>query len=127
MSQAFNAQGGLILIPATLVGPTRVVRLRLALDTGATRMLIAERYLVHAGYLPSQAPTRVRATTANGVVWMPRLPVIRIKALGQDRLNFFVLSHALPPSASFDGLLGLDFLRGHTLTIDFPNGQISLT
>lgn len=127
MSQGFNAQRGLILIPAELEGPSGIVLPRLALDTGATRTLIAERFLVLAGYVPSQAPTRVRVTTPSGVVWMPQLPVIRLKSLGQERLNFLVLSHALPPSATFDGLLGLDFLRGQTLAIDFRTGQISLT
>jgi hypothetical protein len=37
-----------------------------------------------------------------------------------------VLSHALPPTTGIDGLLGLDFLRGSVLTIDFQNGQIDL-
>ncbi|MGH7173968.1 MAG: aspartyl protease family protein [Gemmataceae bacterium] len=127
MSQGFNAQRGLILISAALEGPSRIVRPRLAVDTGASLTSIAERYLILAGYDPSQAPRRVRVTTPSGVVWMPQLPVTRIKALGQERVNFLVLSHALPPTATFDGLLGLDVVRGQTLTIDFRGGQISLT
>jgi predicted aspartyl protease len=127
MSQAFHAQRGLILIPAELEGPSRIVQLRLALDTGATRTLISETLLIHAGYDPSQAQTRVRVTTASGVVWLPQLPVIRVKALGQDRRNFSVLAHTPPPTATFDGLLGLDFFRGQMLTIDFRQGQILLS
>ncbi len=38
-----------------------------------------------------------------------------------------VLCHTLPPSATVDGLLGLDFFRGHQLTVDFQTGQITLT
>lgn len=38
-----------------------------------------------------------------------------------------VISLSLPAGASFDGLFGLDFLRGHVLTIDFQQGQITLT
>ena len=126
MSQAFNAQRGLILFPAELEGPSRTIRLRLALDTGATRTLIDERSLVQAGYDPSVAAS-VQATTASGVIRMPRLPVHCLKALGRDRTNFLVLAHTPPPSASFDGLLGLDFLRGQVLTIDFRTGQITLS
>jgi hypothetical protein len=37
-----------------------------------------------------------------------------------------VLSHTLPPSATIDGLLGLDFLRGKKLTIDFRQADVSL-
>ncbi len=50
----------------------------------------------------------------------------RIKALGQERTNFSVLGHTLPPSASIDGLLGLDFMRGQVLNIDFAKGRVSL-
>jgi hypothetical protein len=38
----------------------------------------------------------------------------------------WVLARNLPPGAAADGLLGLDSLRGHVLTIDFPHGLISL-
>ena len=62
-----------------------------------------------------------------GVEYAPRLFVIRIKAMGQERQNFPVLAHTLPPSASIDGLLGLDFLRGQTLRIDFQRGVIVLS
>jgi hypothetical protein len=56
-----------------------------------------------------------------------RLPVDKIEALGQERLNFSVIAHTLPPSASVDGVLGLDFMRSHVLTLDFQNGEITLT
>jgi hypothetical protein len=38
--------------------------------------------------------------------------------------NFPVLGHTLPPSAGVDGLLGLDFLRGQSLTLDFRSGHL---
>jgi hypothetical protein len=127
MSQAFDAQQGLILLEAELEGPLATVVLRLALDTGATRTLIDCGYLVSAGYDLSQAPTQVPMMSASGVILVPRLSVRRFRALGQERTNFLVLAHAPPPSASFDGLLDLDFFRGQTLTIDFRHGQILLT
>ena len=48
-------------------------------------------------------------------------------ALGQERTNFPVLGHTLPPSTSIDGVLGLDFVRGQTLTVDFRTGTSTLT
>jgi hypothetical protein len=51
----------------------------------------------------------------------------RIVALGQERASFPVLAHTLPPSAGIDGLLGLDYLRGQTLTVDFRSGTITLS
>ena len=37
-----------------------------------------------------------------------------------------VLARDLPPTTSVEGLLGLDFLRGGVLTIDFIQGEITL-
>ncbi len=45
--------------------------------------------------------------------------------LALDRLP--IVCHTLPSSAVIDGLLGLDFLRGQSLTIDFRNGLLTLT
>jgi hypothetical protein len=47
--------------------------------------------------------------------------------MGQERRHFPVLAHTLPPSASVDGLLDLDYVRGQMLNIDFRQGTISLT
>ena len=101
--------------------------MRLALDTGASGTLLNVGLLIALGYDPAFATTRVQVTTASGVEYVPRIEVHRISALGQDRTAFPVLAHTLPPSASIDGLLGLDFLRGWLLEIDFRQGLITLT
>jgi aspartyl protease family protein len=116
MSQPFNAQRGLIEVPAELEGPAKKVRLKLAVDTGASYSLIPVGLLVAAGYDPALAPVRVQVTMGSGVVYLPYLPVLRLSALGHHRTNFSVLGHTLPPSASIEGLLGLDFMRGQVLT-----------
>jgi hypothetical protein len=83
--------------------------------------------LTTIGYDPSLAPDRVQVTTGSGVEYAPRIAVTRIKAMGQESSHFPVLAHTLPPSASVDGLLGLDFLRGRIVNIDFQQGIISFT
>jgi predicted aspartyl protease len=98
---------------------------RLALNTGAASTVISLPVLVAVGLDPAAAPERVRLTTGSGIVIAPRLTVDRIKALGQSRTSFPVLAHTLPPTAPIDGLLGLDFLRGRRLTIDFRAGRIT--
>ena len=100
--------------------------LRLARDTGATTTLVNVAMLVGMGYDPALAPTRVQVTTGSGVEYVPRVTVSRIRALGQDRVLFGVLGHTLPPSAGVDGLLGLDFFRGQSVTIDFRAGRVIL-
>jgi hypothetical protein len=63
----------------------------------------------------------------HGVEFVPRLTIDRLEALGQQRQSIPVLCHTLPPTAPVDGLLGLDFIRGQCLTIDFRAGQITLS
>lgn len=127
MSSSFNAKRGLIIVRPELFGPSGSIVVRLALDTGATGTMINIGLLTTIGYDPSLAPDRVQVTTGSGVEYVPRLAMSRIKALGQERANFLVLGHTLPPSASIDGLLGLDFMRGRLLDIDFTQGRVSLS
>ena len=127
MSSPFNANRGLIIVRTELFGPSGSIVVRLALDTGATGTMVNIGLLTTIGYDPSLAPDRVQVTTGSGVEYVPRLAMSRIKALGQERTNFPVLGHTLPPSASIDGLLGLDFMRGRVLNIDFAQGRVNLS
>ena len=126
MSFAFDPEHNLILVQTRVLGPVRNLRLRLALDTGATRTLINQSRLLRMGYNPSMSEKRIQITTGSNVEFVAQLPLIGLQALGQERLDFPVISHNLPPSASVDGLLGLDFLRGLNLNIDFRSGLITL-
>ena len=126
MSDRFNPQSGLVIIRGEVVGPSGSIILRLALDTGATSTLISAGPLASVGYDPALMPERVQVTTGSGVEFVPRVTISRFRALGRERTAFPVLSHTLPPSAGVDGLLGLDFLRGQRLEIDFARGLISL-
>ena len=126
MSLPFDPQQGLIIVPAELWGPSGSAVLRLALDTGATSTVVNIGMLVALGYDPALTPARVQVTTGSGVEFVPRVLLDRIMALGQECAGFPVLGHTLPPSAGVDGLLGLDFFRGWSLTVDFRTGQVVL-
>jgi len=125
MSPVFDPREGLIIVHAEIVGPSGTAILRLALDTGATTTLINSGMLVSIGYDPALSSDRVQ-TTGSGLEFVPRVVVKRLIALGSEREEFPVLSHTLPPSAGVDGLLGLDFLRGHMLTLDLAQGIMTL-
>jgi predicted aspartyl protease len=127
MSVPFAAQSGLVIVQAAVDGPSGSGVLRLALDTGATGTVINVGMLVALGYDPALTPQRIQVTTGSGVEFVPHITLDTIVALGQERTHFPVLGHTLPPSAGIDGLLGLDFVRGQTLTVDFRTGTITLT
>ena len=126
MSFSFDPHQGLIIVPAELWGPNGSAVLRLALDTGATGTLVNTGMLVALGYDPALMPDRVQITTGSGVEFVPRVLLDRIRVFGEESTEFPVLGHTLPPSAGIDGLLGLDFFRGRSLTIDFRAGQVAL-
>jgi predicted aspartyl protease len=127
MSVPFDAQHGLVIVQAAVDGPSGTGVLRLALDTGATRTVINAGMLVALGYDPALEPERIQITTGSGVEFVPRVSLQKLVALGQERTNCPVLCHTLPPSTGIDGLLGLDFLCGQMLSIDFRTGVITLT
>ena len=82
--------------------------------------------LVALGYDPALSQARVQVTTGSGVEYSPRVTLSRIRGLDQERLDFPVIGHTLPPSAGVDGLIGLDFFRDRNLVIDFRAGQITV-
>lgn len=99
---------------------------RFALDTGATGTLANAALLTTLGYDPALVSDRVQVTTGSSVEYVARVRISEIRALGLTRTDFPVLVHTLPPSSNIDGLLGLDFLRGKILKIDFCQGKIEL-
>ncbi len=127
MTFGFEPTFGLVIAHAELWGPAGSTVLRLALDTGAMKTLINAAPLALVGYDPAISPDRVQITTGSGVEFAPLVKVQQFRALGQQRSEYFVLCHTLPPSADVDGLLGLDFLRGQSLRIDFRTGEIMLS
>jgi len=126
MSLRFDPTAGLIVVPTRVWGPVGDTVVRLALDTGATRTVVSWDVLVLVGYDPAAAPQRVQLTTGSGVEFVPQVIVERVEALGQERCDFPVLCHTLPPSATVDGVLGLDFVRGQRLVIDLRAGEVTL-
>ena len=126
MSIQFNPHLGLILVNVAIEGPSGTAILRLALDTGATSSLVNVAPLVALGYDPSLVPKRVQVTTGTGIEFVARINLNKLTALGQVRINFPILCHTIPPTAGVDGLLGLDFFRGHILSLDFKKGCIVL-
>jgi predicted aspartyl protease len=127
MSFRFDPSDGLVIVRAELTGPDGIAVINLALDTGATRSLVNAGILVSIGCDPALADERYQVTTGSGVEFVPVVTVKRLSTLGMTREGFSLLSHTLPPSSCVDGLLGVDFLHGTSLHIDFRQDVISLS
>jgi predicted aspartyl protease len=123
----FSPASGPILVDAEISGPLGSIVLKLILDTGATTSVINIVTLRSIGFDPDRALRRITMTTGSGVEQVPLIVLTRLTALGQHRIGFPVVAHSLPPQSAVDGLLGLDFLRGQVLTVDFQAGRITLS
>ena len=123
----FNAEHGLIVLPVEVAVHEMRRVLNLALDTGATHTYISAKLLPSIGIHASESPNKVQVTTGSGEVLAPVVSVTELSVLGQKRESFEVTAIDLPPSASVDGVLGLDFLRGFRVFVDFREGQVEFT
>ena len=87
--------------------------------------MVDAKLLSDIGYDFTQSPI-VTMTTGSGILEVPEVAVSKLEALGQTREDVPILAHTLPPTATVDGVLGLDFLRDHVLNIDFRLGRLTL-
>lgn len=114
-------------VPVLIVGPRQSHTFNFTLDTGAAVTVAPAVALRQLGVDLSRP---IDYTTLRGTAGVAvRTPLVRvpaISALGRVRTNFIVAAHDFPIGAATDGLLGLDFLRGFVLRIDFIRGRISL-
>ncbi|HIC96629.1 TPA: hypothetical protein EYP12_08425 [Candidatus Bipolaricaulota bacterium] len=124
----FDPAASVLVVFATIQGrqPAQRRRLKVALDTGATYTMIPWEVAQALGYHPERSRRRIELMTASGMVVVPLLEVKEVKALGQTVKGLEVLVHDLPPAGRVEGLLGLNFLRGFKLTLDFKAGILEL-
>lgn len=127
MISRFDPKGRLIFVEAEVAGPSGTAGATLVLDTGATGTSLNANLLRSIGYDPDSATEFARMTTGTGISKVPRMVVTRLGALGTHAIGLRVLVHTLPAEAAVDGLLGLDFFQGRSLTIDFRTGTINLS
>ncbi|HEX9929114.1 MAG TPA: aspartyl protease family protein [Pyrinomonadaceae bacterium] len=125
MKFSFEPEYGLVYVRVKIVCGERDLILNLALDTGASATMISAKRLAEVGYDLDKPEDEIYITTGSGLIFVPKITIEKLMALGETKATFTVIAHDLPPTASVDGVLGLDFLRGHVLNIDFKIGEIT--
>jgi len=98
------------------------------LDTGANVSVISPGTLGAAGYDLDHPIGEISMTTVNSTGHPTQLfRVAQLSALACDRQDLVVACLDLQGGLEFGGLLGLDFLAGRVLVIDFVNFTVNLS
>ena len=126
MTLTFDLRKSLVVVPVFVAGPEGGQNFDFAVDTGASRSSLNGLFLEALGYRQDQTRGHRLVRTGSGGLAAGSIAVSRFSAFGIVRVEFPLLWLPIPPSTRIDGLLGLDFLRGHILTTDFVRGRISL-
>lgn len=101
----------------------------LAVDTGASHSIIDLTALLLIGFTLNDVIRIVQLETGKGVVDAYIFSVLNFSCLGKVVTKMEICSYNFIGNAifsDFDGVLGLDFLKGSNLNIDFINNTISL-
>lgn len=126
MITGFDPRRRLVPVDAELTGPRAPIAARLLVDTGSAFSLLYPGLLAKAGYDLASPRSRVSIAGVSGTTDVALFIASSLKALGVERRNLAVLAHRLPASLPFDGLLGVNFLLGRRLIVDFHAGTVEL-
>lgn len=123
----FDPQTPVIVLVLTLEGRSRIKRkIDVALDTGATYLMIPWEVAEALGYNPELSREKVDLITASGVEKAPLVILKSATLLGKKVSNVKAVVHSLPPRSHLDGLLGLSFLRKFRINLDFKAGVLEI-
>lgn len=115
-----TVEGSRVLVPCTLGYEGNEIKTQLLLDTGASVVVlhrpIAEQLRIK-GTKSSKAQVAGGATIRVGVV---ELNYVEVGPYRKENIYANIISHKGPP-VSYNGLLGMNFLRGLDYTIDFES------
>jgi predicted aspartyl protease len=126
VESTFDHQRGLVDIPVFVWGPIGTYEYRFAVDLGSTHSSMAAIHLEALGYQEPSLDRRRTVRMALGATRAGQVKVTRFEAFDRALTDFPLLWMPHQPGGMIDGLLGLDFMRGLILTVNFARGRISL-
>jgi clan AA aspartic protease (TIGR02281 family) len=109
-----------LMVDATL---NQTVTGTFVVDTGATYTSISRDMAKEMG-LDLTNCDHIVITTANGRIEVPKVLIKRLKVKGLEAQNVEATVIDIHRGASFNGLLGLSFIKKFKLTIDANAGQL---
>lgn len=123
----FDPDSGVIWLEVVIHGPRGARPAGFLLDTGAFRTSIDVNITDELGYGAHLGRHNIRTIGAGAPIPGYVLPVQRLEVMGLVLEDFDIICEDIEPEAGIDGLIGMDVIRGHVLTIDAIEGTVTLT
>lgn len=126
MKCRLDIQGSVIPLKVRIEGEIEVKKINMALDTGATYVMLPWEIAEVLGYEPELSKERINMITASGVEKAPLITLKAVDVLGKRAENIKAIVHDLPQESYVDGLLGLSFLKNFKVCLDFREGVLEI-
>jgi len=120
----FDPTAPSIIVPVTLTNHSKVATISMVLDTGASYVVIRPS-LAQALNLDLDSTT-LDISTASGSASAASTTIPQITVLDCTCLRVPTIITHLPEDTGADGLLGLSFLNGYHLNINFTHHYLTL-
>jgi predicted aspartyl protease len=115
--------GNQILVPVKLGHGLAEIETLFLLDTGASQIVLYKKLAEKLNIEPLR---QAKALVAGGKIINSehgQLELFKVGPIKMEKINVTIIIHDGPP-VSFDGLLGMNFLRNVEYSIDFKNQMI---
>lgn len=126
MKCRLDIRESVIPLKVRVEGKREVKKVDMALDTGATYVMIPWEIAEVLGYEPELSKERINMITASGVEKAPLITLKAVDVLGKRAENIRAIIHDLPQESYVDGLLGLSFLKNFRVCLDFREGILKI-
>ena len=126
MKCRLDVQESVIPLKVRIEGGREVKKVDMALDTGATYVMLPWDIAEILGYEPELSKERINLITASGVEKAPLITLKAVDVLGKRAENIKATVHDLPQESYVDGLLGLSFLKNFRVCLDFREGVLEI-
>lgn len=115
-----------IVLQVEIIGESGTRLVDMALDTGASYLMVPWSVATALGYDPSASLQSIDLTTVSSVEVAPVIELRRVRVLGAEASNVEAVCHDLPPGTRVEGLLGLSFLKHFDVDLHFKRGVLEI-
>lgn len=124
---SFDKELNVIILYCEIKIGDKIVRPKMALDTGATYVMIPWEIAETLGLKPELSKEKTEMITASGTEKVPLVNLDSVKVGGKEAKNVKAIIHDLPSKSYVDGLIGLSYLKNFNLFLNFKEGLIEFS